>query len=337
MIAARSNPAFADSLNGSLSHFYRRTLAAVSEIFPFSLFEALIISIPLLVALVIILAVRAFRRGRAVRFLVNLASFALLVYSAFAISMGVAYNATPLQKKMGMEEAEINAEVLAEIMTSLRDEANSLVPYVNYVDGASVSGYTDRELSEVILRSYDKNRELLGIKSFPSTAKQIHFGNVMSYFGITGIYTFYTGEANVNSAYPDFDIAFTSAHELAHQRGILRENEANFTAYLVCSTSDDPYLRYSAALYMYQYIGSALYRTDKELYGAINSGLSEACRGDIRASYEVSRKYGDTVIADISNFFNDLYLKGNGTEGVVSYGRVVEMTVSYFEYLKNRK
>ena len=131
-----------------------------------------------------------------------------------------------------------------------------------------------------------------------------------------------------------YDMTFTAAHELAHQRGISRENEASFVAYLVNSRSDDPYLRYSAALSMYEYIGNALYRTNKQLYTEINSELSPLAKGDISASYEVSKKYGDTFINDISTFINDLFLKSNGTAGVVTYGRVVTLTVAYYESLK---
>ena len=43
------------------------------------------------------------------------------------------------------------------------------------------------------------------------------------------------------------------------------------------------------------------------------------------------KKYSNTIIGDISNAVNDAYLKGSGTEGVVSYGRVVELAVSYIK------
>ena len=116
---------------------------------------------------------------------------------------------------------------------------------------------------------------------------------------------------------------------MSHQRGVLREDEANFIAYAALSSSDDVYLRYSAALSMTEYIGSALYRTNKDAYYEIMSELDDSVWFDIEASNEITREYSGTILSDISNFFNDLFLKSNGTPGVVSYGMVVRIAVSY--------
>ena len=55
----------------------------------------------------------------------------------------------------------------------------------------------------------------------------------MTYTHISGIYTFYTGESNININYPDFVVASSATHEMAHQRGVARENEANFVSFVV--------------------------------------------------------------------------------------------------------
>ena len=57
-----------------------------------------------------------------------------------------------------------------------------------------------------------------------------------------------TIESNINTNYPDFIVASSAAHEMAHQRGVARENEANFTSFVVLSSSDDTFLKYSAYL-----------------------------------------------------------------------------------------
>lgn len=333
---ARGSYKIADTLNDTLCHHFRRLMAAFGGIFPFSLYEVIMLSVPILAVVVIILAVKRFRSGFGrLRFIFNLAAIALLLTAGHNLSLGIGYNTTPIDKKMGLDTVEVTEERLVHILVSLRDEINLLSAEISYVDGSSVPDCTFEEISEKICDSYEAFEKEYGFpKSFDSTAKRVYFGNLMSYMGITGIYTYYTGDANVNSAYPMYDMTFTAAHELAHQRGISRENEASFMAYLVNSRSDDPYLRYSAALSMYEYIGNALYRTNKQLYREINSELSPLAKSDISASYQVSRKYGDTFINDISTFVNDLFLKSNGTAGVVTYGRVVTLTVAYYESLK---
>ncbi len=335
LLFAKSDAAVADALNGSICHCFRSAMAKLGGIFPFSIYEAVMLSIPLIAALLILLAVRSFKKGCGTRFVINIFAIILLIFSGHNLSLGIGYHTTPIDEKMALPTVEVTEDRLAEVLISLRDEINLLTQEIEYKDGVSFSEDSFEQMNDKLLLSYDALYEEYSFpKTFSSTAKKVHFGNLMSYMGITGIYTFFSGDANVNSAYPEYDMTFTTAHELSHQRGISRENEANFIAYLVTSGSDDPFIRYSGALNMYVYIGNALYRTSKDRYYEINKGLSELAKGDLAASAAVSEKYGDTVINDISTFINDLFLKSNGTAGVVTYGRVVTLTVSYFESQK---
>ena len=321
----------ADYLNGTLCHEFRRIMASFGDLFPFSLFEVLIFSLPLILACVIAFAVRSFRSGEGLRFAVNFVSLILLLLSGHLIALGIGYKATPVSERMGIEDVEVNEESLATTLLLLVEEVNELSPKVQRNSaGVFVSGYGYEELSAKVNESYRTFYDAYGFpKPFESRAKGVHHGNLMSYLEITGIYTYITGEANVNTAFPDYDTVYVTAHEMAHQRGILRENEANFIAYVICSSSDDVALRYSGALTMFEYIASALYKTNAERYKEIAAGLSDEAWVDIEASRDVARKYSNTLIGEISNMVNDAYLKGSGTEGVVSYGMVVELAVSY--------
>lgn len=330
---AKSSYGAADFINGTLSSAYRQAMAAFGNLFPFSLFEIVIaLALPLIILLIAI-SVRCFKTGRGGKFLLSLLSAVLLVYSGHTLALGMAYHTTPLATRLDIKETEVNEQSLARTLILLREEINSLSEKIEYTDaGASTSGLALNEISEKICASYSElSGEYSFIPDFQSRVKGVHFSEVLSYLSLTGIYTFYTGESNVNTLYPDYDVVFTAAHELAHQRGILRENEANFMAYLACRSSEDDYLRYSAALSMYGYIGSALYRTNRELYGEINAELCDGARADMRASNEVYKEYSGTVFEDISSTVNDLFLKSNGTEGVVSYGMVVKLAVAYHE------
>ncbi len=329
----------ADFLNETVCFGFRRLLAALGDLIPFSLYEVILFLTPLIVIFVVILAVRVIKRGEGVaRFLINIISVILLIYSGNVIALSISYNTTTVDREMYFPTLKVTEERLSSVMRSLIDEIDELIPYIDFNEkGVSESGYSMDEISEKICESYsDFSKEYGFVPDFKSRVKGVGEGGsiIMSYLGISGIYTYFTGESNVNTAYPDYDVVFTSAHELSHQRGVLRENEANFMAYIICSRSEDPYLRYSAALNLYGYIASALYRTNEELYYEISKTLPIMARGDINASNKVSRKYGDTFIADISSFINDLFLKSNGTDGVVTYGRVVTLAVSYFETVK---
>lgn len=321
---------FADFMNGTVCAAFRGGIGVIFDFLPFSVFEILVILIPAFLIAIIMCAIRAFKSQNGVRFILCVLSLVLIVGVEYILALSISYNTTPTYKKMGVEIVEVTEENLKKTLIILRDEVNALSDEVEYEDEESSMEYTTRELGDKICEAFDRlNEDTPILNEFTTRPKYIFSGKAMSYLSLLGIYTFYTGEANVNSLYPDYDKAFCSAHEMSHQRGVLREDEANFIAYAALSSSDDAYLRYSAALSMIEYIGSALYRTNKEAYYEIMSELDDRARLDIKTSSDITREYSDTILSDISNFMNDLFLKSNGTPGVVSYGMVVRIAVSY--------
>lgn len=323
---------FADLLNATISQSFRRVMASFGDLFPFSLFEIIIACLPIILFLVIYKAVRVFSDSRLrIRFIINFAAAILLIYSGHLLALGIAHNTATLDSKMGLSETTVTEENLTETLIYLVDELNSLSDEVKRDEnGIFTHGYSYAELSKKISASYSEFADIYGLPAgYESNAKGVRAGFVMSYLGITGIYTYPTGEANVNTSYPDYVTLFTTAHEMSHQRGILRENEANFVAYILLSASDDPAFRYSAALNMYSYFASALYKTNKDAYYETVATLAETAKTDIRAANEVSQKYGDTIIEDISEWINDFYLESSGNGGIVSYSRVVELVLAY--------
>ena len=335
-IGSRLSVTVSDFVNSTVGSFYRRVAATLTSPIPFSLFEIVIYLLPFAVALIIVLSIRAIKQGRALKFISSLLAFVLFVYSGHLLALGASYNTTPVESHLGLDSVEVTEQRLSDAMILYRDRANLLSEELTlHPDGGTDSGYTLPEISRLVCDSYSViSRDYGFIPDFYSNVKGVGFSAGLSYLGLTGIYTYYTGEANVNTQYPDYKLIFTSAHELAHQRGILRENEANFMAYLALETSEDIYFQYCAALNMYQYMSSALYRTNADLYYEIASGLSDIPRGDILRSNAIAIEYGDTFIEHISDFVNDLFLKSNGTEGIVSYGKVVRLAISYLESQK---
>jgi hypothetical protein len=307
-------------------------MASIGELFSFSLVELFILCLPLTIGFTILILVKKYNTtALRIRFAINLAALILLVYSGHLLALGVGHNTTDVADKMGLSEVEVSEENLSETLIYLRDEINELADTLPRDErGVLTHGYSYSELSKSFSASYSELAEIYGLPSgYYTTAKGVYFSDVMSYLGIGGIYSYITGEANVNTNYPDYVTTFTIAHELSHQRGIMRENEANFIAYILTSTSDSPAIRYCGALNMYNYFANAIYKTDREAYFEITADLSDLARADLRAASEVSNKFGDTIFEEISDFINDFYLTSSGSGGIVSYSRVVELVLAY--------
>ena len=333
-IIAVISPAFAAGFNGSVGAFVRRVLAALTSLLPFSLAEILIYSIPLIL---IAVGIYAWRRhcdtwGQMLRYLLSLVSVISILFSLFVFSFGTGYHTETLDRRMGLTVGAVTAEDLRQTAESLVAAIAVNAAEVTFrEDGFSVMPYELDVMTEKLLEAYGAVCvDYPFIQSLNSRIKPVLASKAMSHTHITGVYTYYTGEANVNTHFPDYTLPFTAAHELAHQRGIARENEANFVAFLVSRAARDPYIRYCAYLNMYEYVANALYIADPEAYRAVSATLPETVKGELRAYAAFFAEFSDSAIADVSNAVNDTYLKLNGNEaGTASYGLVVELAVAY--------
>lgn len=89
------------------------------------------------------------------------------------------------------------------------------------------------------------------------------------YEGTIGLFTPYTLEVNVMPDLSYNEMAFTRCHEMAHLKGIILEDEANFIAFRACVESDDPFMQYSGYVGALRYLYIAL----NEYIIAINQNL----------------------------------------------------------------
>ena len=73
--------------------------------------------------------------------------------------------------------------------------------------------YSYRELNDKLLDAYDVIcDEYSFVQRLDSNLKPVMLSDAMSYTHITGVYSFFTGEANINVAFPDYTIHYTAAH-----------------------------------------------------------------------------------------------------------------------------
>lgn len=338
LIVCQWLPALADAINATVAHALRLCLAKVSSILPFSLAELLIALSPILFVLVIALyCLRCNTRRKALHFLSNTVGALMLVFVVYFFTLGVGYHATRLDEKADLERKKLSADELYTVSEHLLSLCEAELDGVRFDEnGSSLMPYSMAELSDILCKDYDAllASELGGRildKNFNSRAKGVKFSRVMSYLHILGIYTFFTGESNVNRDYPDVETPATTAHELAHQRGISREDEANFVSFLLTLSSSDSYVRYSGAFDIFRYVSSALYRADSERYGELLRTADSRIRGELRAISRHAKQFEGNTLGEVSSNLNDAYLKANGTEGSVSYGFVVDLTVAYYK------
>ena len=339
-IIAVNSESFADFINQNISRWVRFSLAHITNLIPFSIAEMLIIGLPIIFVALCIYCVRKFSdTTRHMLVFVGIAlSLLSIFYTLFFWGFGVGYNGAPLEDKLGLERTEVSAEELIETAEILIEKTNEAAQEIAFRrSGFSVMPYNIAELSDKLCEAYESAYEKYDfITPLTSRLKPVILSEPWSYTHITGVYTYFTGEANLNVAFPDYTVAYTAAHEMAHQRGIAPEDEANFVAFLVCLESDDPYIRYSGYVNMLEYVINALYRADNKAYTEVYRTIDNSVRREFAAYSSFFSKYRDSVASNVSDKVNDTYLKLNGTEGSVSYGLVVDIAVAYYKNTENR-
>lgn len=329
---------FADFYNRYPAAFLRGVFAQISGILPCSIAEAFIIFSPILLVTIIVYANKRFVESwRTVgRFLIITVSVASLFFSTFVLNFGAGYHTSSVDKLLGLDRRDVSAEELRETAEILVEEINKYTDSLAVRStGSSVMPYGYGKLSEKLVEAYDKVcDEHAFVSRFPSRVKPVMLSEPWTYTHISGVYTYFTGEANINVNFPDYTLPYTAAHEMAHQRGIAREDEANFVAFLVCAASDDEYIRYSGYLNLYEYVANALYSADKEAYSEVRAKLEPAARKEMSAYSAFFDKYRENVAANVTGAVNNAYLTIQGTPGTKSYGMVVDLAVAY---LRNAK
>jgi len=159
-------------------------------------------------------------------------------------------------------------------------------------------------------------------------AKPVLLSTAMAYLGVTGIFSPFTGEANVNMTLPEPDLPFAACHELAHAHGFAREDEANYVGYLACSRHRDGDFRYSGLLAASIYAMNALARVDRDGHARLDSSRSPGVKRDLAALVAWAERYRGAA-ERVSQAVNNAYLKSQGEkEGVRSYGRMVDLLIA---------
>ena len=335
-LATRGNHA----LNRALSeHFVRpvhRLFSRVTNVLPFSLAE-LIYAAAILGGLVyiIISLVRMFRRRewgkRLYLIFTALLTAGAVFYGGFCLLWGVFYYGDDFMTRSGLPHEKISVEQLQRVTAYFADLANEYSDQVPRDE----NGVCDLDRAAVLQKSPEVYRGLE--RQYPCLegpevrAKGVFFSRIMSYIDFTGFFFPLTAEANVNTDCPSCMFPATVAHELAHQRGVAKEQEANFVAVLACLDYGEPEYVYAAALLAYTHLGNALHDADYAAWQEIYGGLNE----DVRRDYAANRAYWqqfETPAREVSNTVYEGFLQSYDQDlGLKSYGACVDLLVNYYD------
>ena len=313
----------------------RQTLSRACAVFPFSVAEALCtLGVLALIAWLVWTVVTVLRPGARLRLLWRrislLLAVALILYLLLCILLGASYRADSFQDRSGLRARPQSVETLSAVTAFFVKKVSESAGTVPRNDDG-VFAVPQAEIfaaAKDIYRGAEACFPLLTLKDV--SPKRAFYSRLMSIFNYTGFYFPYTGEATVNVDPPDALLPATIAHEMAHQRGIASEQEANFIAILACTESGNPAYEYSGWLFGFIHLGNALYRWDADTYFALAGQLPEEVWADLEANRVYWAQF-ETKAAEVSDKVYDTMLKSYGQSmGVQSYGAVVDLLLAWY-------
>lgn len=296
-------------------------------------FYAHVVAVPIVA---LILLVKLFKGGF-IKSAFRLIQYISVLYILFMTLWGFNYGRQSISVSMGFDVRPYTKEELAALTEHLIEEANQLRQFqLENAEGVMIKNGTYRDVFARAHKGYDQiGGEVKSLSGIYGRPKAILASEWMLYTGITGVYFPFTAEANVNVAIPDMMLPSTTLHEMAHQRGIAPEDEANFIAYITAIAHPDKDFKYSGTVLALIHSMNALYRKDAELAMTLRQTYSDGLNRDM-ANYSAFWRSYEGKTNEVADRVNDTYLKANRQEdGVQSYGRMVDLLLGYYLSQKN--
>jgi len=254
---------------------------------------------------------------------------AMCIYIIFNLFWGINYNRKEIAYQLKLNLAKRDSADLANI-------GNLLLEKVNESKYALVNQHamypSDKELFARAIACYGKAQKLYPFLSYkPTSLKSSMYGVLGNYFGFTGYYNPFSGEAQVNTTVPKFILPYTTSHEVAHQLGYAKEEEANFVGYLAATSSADTLFHYSAYLDLFVYANRQLFYVDSVTAKKLAKRLLPGVKADIMEWRNFLQRHKNPFEPVIRWVYGN-YLKANQQpKGMTSYDEVIADLIAFYK------
>ena len=309
-----------------------RELSRLTGAVPFSLAEAVVLAVLLRQGIGLGRGLIQLRQGEdalprtLVRGGLRLAQDLGVLLFLFYLLWGFQYARAGVDAQLGIAGAgDIPTEELRALASRTVHSTNDLYRALHGVDDAGVP--TPSVPPEAVLPALHTGWERAVDRWGLDSRMTERFGDpkpfvaspLVKRFGVAGMYFPYTAEALVLADLPGALRGKEMAHEMAHQRGVAREADANILAYLVTLEAPDRQVRYAGAFFLQRQLISALGRVDPDAAWALSRERLPGVRRDMEA---VAAYWTDAAgpVSQTITRANHAMLRSHGiAEGVENY------------------
>lgn len=263
-------------------------------------------------------------------FLLKTLALASIVYFAFHLLWGMNYYRLPLHEAIGMDN-DYTTQELINITEKLIAQSNELHSQLATNDSTAVNlDFKKSDIYNNTLQGYSSLKSQFPKLNYPpKSVKTSLLSYPLSIMGYSGYLNPITNEAHINGLMPNYRFPVVSCHEMAHQLGFAKENEANFIAVMATLNNENIYFQYSGSIFALRYCLNDLYRRDAN----VAARFRESINSGIFANYQQSKDFWDSMENPLEPLFKSAYssyLKANNQpDGIKSYSYMVALLVNY--------
>ena len=252
-----------------------------------------------------------------------------LVYIFFNFNWGLNYDRKGIGYQLRFSQQVYSVTDLAELDSILVGKINASKQAWLRSGGKYPSTRELFATTKVAYANLQKSYDWLGYHR--QSLKPSMFGWLGNYIGFTGYYNPFTGEAQVNTTVPKYLRPYISCHEVAHQLGYAKENEANFVGWLAASSSNDSLFLYSTYFDLFIYANRNLYDADSALARHYRSRLDTAVKQDLRDLRKFLIEH-ENPVEPLIRWAYGKYLQANQQpSGELTYDEVIADVIAYYK------
>ena len=347
-ITAWLSTPFCDFYISKIFPIWVNTYGRFMALFPFSVGELMLVAAVLLVVAVLLsLPVclwKLFRRhrntGGLLQFYRVCAWILLFVLLIMTLNCTLLYHGSTFNEKyFGKLTDTYTLENLIAVRNEVVEQCNRLAGEMDRAENGDILYEGDMK-AEAIRGMQSLGETYGGLSGYYPRPKALLFSDLMCQQYMQGYYFPFSMEANYNDVMYLTNKPATFCHELAHLKGYIYEDEANFIGFLACLSSEDKFFQYSGYLSVLYYLDNDFYAAvgeDRERYLAEPVILPQVHADNIFVKQEEWERINGKAILDtevveaVSDSVTETSLKLNGVaDGMVSYSRVVKLLLQYY-------
>ena len=260
--------------------------------------------------------------------LIMLLRFAF-IYIIFNIFWGINYDRKGIISQLKLTDLQYDTADLLTLQKILLEKVNA--SKISIINRHEVYP-SKKELIKRAEKSYDEAEKIFPFLHYRNlSVKSSLYGTPGDYLGFTGYYNPFTGEAQINSTVPKFLHPYIATHEMAHQLGYAKENEANFVGYLAAVNSHDTLFHYSTYFDLFLYTNREVYYFDSVSAMQTLQQLIPEVKQDIRELRKFDQAHKSFLEPAINWIYGNYLKLNNQPKGMHSYNAVVGMLIAYYK------